>query len=837
MPPTFKEDEFSTERRETGQRPASTTTLSADTGIKQQPVALEVPVTVNGARTVDGSDKREPFSETTKTVLVFGNGAVIRLSSSVASGQLLFLTNESTRKEVVCQVVKSKNYRNVSGYVELEFTEAVLGFWGMRFPGDRIGSAPRPAAPAPGAASSFPVSASPAIPQPVVPKVELPAASVTPGATTDKPALPVPVAVVRDKVPKLAESKYVIPEPSAAQIPAASKMEVSPSKRPVAPVAPLPSTLSASVDGEAPLNLSAATSLPPVGAAVPSAPVPAIPEFSVNPAAPASESALFDSPRATQAKASFLQPAKSAPAPMTATVQNEPSPFKAKPSVPAVPPPPIAPPSASANTQALKQKTARLQEQLSGMVFSGEPEAHATVSVQIPHMPPAVIEKELAENAAKALEMSQTHAPESAPVQPVKPIQHATPVQLPKAVQPVVQHGKPVQAAAPVQPVKPVQRAEPVGSVNSPLEDQELKIPAWLEPLARNVTAPSSTQEIIEHEKAKRLAELPTEHPEVVEIAEETIGAPEEEPITEVQLPSFGDELPPEEEESSLESESTSSGKGVLAGAIAAAILLLVGGSWWYMQRSGGVHAGPAAASNAQASVASLPVANSPSQPPAQPNSGVLTNTSAPSKSDRNTLTILPAGEPVARARNSQPESNPSNAGPAATISASAQPPVEQQKKPNPGEIQLATPKTSPIRPARNAGEPEPGTPLNLDAQTVPGTEVLNAGLVVGNNQPSAPAAEPALPVGGDVKPAKLITSVPPAYPSLAKSQRVSGNVVIDALIDVNGHVTTMKVVSGPTLLHQAAMDALKRWKYQPATLDGKPAPMHLTVTIQFRLQ
>jgi protein TonB len=61
--------------------------------------------------------------------------------------------------------------------------------------------------------------------------------------------------------------------------------------------------------------------------------------------------------------------------------------------------------------------------------------------------------------------------------------------------------------------------------------------------------------------------------------------------------------------------------------------------------------------------------------------------------------------------------------------------------------------------------------------------------------------------------------------------------VTVDALIDANGRVTTMKVISGPTLLHQAAMDALKQWKYQPAILDGKPVPMHLSVTLQFRLQ
>src|SRR5207249_2750457 len=75
---------------------------------RPQPVALEVPVTVNGARSVDGSDKREPFSERSQTVLVFGHGAVLRISALLAPGQLVFLTNEKTKKEVVCVVVKSK---------------------------------------------------------------------------------------------------------------------------------------------------------------------------------------------------------------------------------------------------------------------------------------------------------------------------------------------------------------------------------------------------------------------------------------------------------------------------------------------------------------------------------------------------------------------------------------------------------------------------------------------------------------------------------------------------------------------------------------------------------
>src|SRR5258708_8471320 len=134
MPPTLKDSTSLPIPSEKPERASETSTSGTDSS-SAQPVALEVPVTVNGARAVEGSDKREPFSETTTTVLVLANGAVIRLSSSVAPGQLLFLTNDKTKKEVLCQVVKSKNYRSTSAYLALEFTEPFLGFWSIRFSG------------------------------------------------------------------------------------------------------------------------------------------------------------------------------------------------------------------------------------------------------------------------------------------------------------------------------------------------------------------------------------------------------------------------------------------------------------------------------------------------------------------------------------------------------------------------------------------------------------------------------------------------------------------------------------------------------------------------------
>src|SRR5262249_7866062 len=166
---------------------------------KVQPVALEISVTVNGVRTVEGSDKREPFSETTQTVLVFGTGAVIRLNSGVAPGQLLFLTNEKTKKEVVCQVVKSKNYRSASGYVELEFTEPAIGFWGMRFPTDRV--VPTPAQSVTHAPVKPAIVSAPAETKSVSPTVQAkPVALPTPAAVVRPPAavapLPAPIAAV-----------------------------------------------------------------------------------------------------------------------------------------------------------------------------------------------------------------------------------------------------------------------------------------------------------------------------------------------------------------------------------------------------------------------------------------------------------------------------------------------------------------------------------------------------------------------------------------------------------------------------------------------------------------
>jgi TonB family protein len=288
----------------------------------------------------------------------------------------------------------------------------------------------------------------------------------------------------------------------------------------------------------------------------------------------------------------------------------------------------------------------------------------------------------------------------------------------------------------------------------------------------------------------------------------------------------------------------------MLVAALAAGVVLLAGGGWWYMnQKSAGTHASASAVEAPAVSTAPQDLqTNSPKEAargtmlPAHENAAAsrskpaAANSNSPINAGKNLPTPAPVGSANVAVRNSQVASSSLKAGSAVASAATGSPEVAptEVKKPVLGDVHLAAPKISQKRAVQAAAEPDAGVSLSED-QPEANARSLGAGLGITNNQPAAPAAS--ITVGGDVKQARLISSVPPEYPALARAQHVSGGVAIDALIDATGRVTKMKVISGPTLLHQAAMDALKQWKYQPAMLDGKPVPMHLSVTIQFRLQ
>lgn len=158
--------------------------------------------------------------------------------------------------------------------------------------------------------------------------------------------------------------------------------------------------------------------------------------------------------------------------------------------------------------------------------------------------------------------------------------------------------------------------------------------------------------------------------------------------------------------------------------------------------------------------------------------------------------------------------------------------PSTAPKQTIPRQVRLVGPTISRGDRIPNANDAGPA-PL-IDGRVVPNADGLSGGLADAGQLLVLPTA---LPTGGEVKQVRLISSVAPLYPPLAKNVRVAGDVRIDALVDATGHVSDMKVVSGPALFRQAAVDALGQWKYEPATLDGKPVAMHVMVTIQFHYQ
>ena len=81
-----------------------------------------------------------------------------------------------------------------------------------------------------------------------------------------------------------------------------------------------------------------------------------------------------------------------------------------------------------------------------------------------------------------------------------------------------------------------------------------------------------------------------------------------------------------------------------------------------------------------------------------------------------------------------------------------------------------------------------------------------------------------------------LIHRVEPDYPEAARGQQLQGAVVLDVHIGQDGTVQDVKVVSGEPLLADAAMAAVRQWRFQPRLIDGAPAEMQTRVTLNFRL-
>jgi TonB family protein len=121
--------------------------------------------------------------------------------------------------------------------------------------------------------------------------------------------------------------------------------------------------------------------------------------------------------------------------------------------------------------------------------------------------------------------------------------------------------------------------------------------------------------------------------------------------------------------------------------------------------------------------------------------------------------------------------------------------------------------------------------------QTAEFLEVSKEIVLKATPPPATPFAEmPKVPVSfvPKVKPPRLLYAPEPVYPILARQTKLSGIVVIEAVIDEQGRVTGMRVISGYPILIPAALNAVSKRRYEPTIVNGQPTSIDLKVEISF---
>jgi len=156
-------------------------------------------------------------------------------------------------------------------------------------------------------------------------------------------------------------------------------------------------------------------------------------------------------------------------------------------------------------------------------------------------------------------------------------------------------------------------------------------------------------------------------------------------------------------------------------------------------------------------------------------------------------------------------------------------PPRQQQEIPKPRSKKVPIPDPTP-------DEPEP---IRVVDEIEPEVDMPETDIIFDIPE-GPPPVEPEGPimVGGDVKAPEKLSAPPPIYTEIARKARIQGVVIVQAIIDKEGNVTNVKVLKPlPMGLDQAAVEAIKKWKFKPATLNGKPVAVYYNLTVNFQLQ
>jgi protein TonB len=131
--------------------------------------------------------------------------------------------------------------------------------------------------------------------------------------------------------------------------------------------------------------------------------------------------------------------------------------------------------------------------------------------------------------------------------------------------------------------------------------------------------------------------------------------------------------------------------------------------------------------------------------------------------------------------------------------------------------------------------------PAGADGQPADSVVAGVPGGFRGPGESAPPPPEPLPPVqpvrvGGAIRPPTKVHHVMPAYPQIARDARKAGIVILEAVVNEDGAVRDVRVLRSEPLLDQAAIDAVKQWRFSPTLLNGQAIPIVMTVTVAFTL-
>lgn len=151
----------------------------------------------------------------------------------------------------------------------------------------------------------------------------------------------------------------------------------------------------------------------------------------------------------------------------------------------------------------------------------------------------------------------------------------------------------------------------------------------------------------------------------------------------------------------------------------------------------------------------------------------------------------------------------------------------EKAEKPAPATVAVSS--GGPSRLSASLGEPQTVQISPTLSITTSSAALSNLARPVASGTPSVAIAQ------SDLEPMRVLKTVPPTYPSIARIRRLSGSVVVQVTVGKDGKVHNPQFVSGQPVFRDAAFDAVKQWKFKPALLNGQPIDQTTEIKMDFK--